>query len=1164
MRHIRKARQCRAFFFLKIQNMSNQEQSFLEKAVAFFHQHKYGEAQDFLNKIQATSGPIFEKKEVLNAAIEVRSNQIEMGLDRISRLEKKIGTDREELINLKGIAYRSQGNLQKAFDVLEAGKITHPKSIDILHNLAVTATDLGRLDYAIEISNQLLKLRPNFKETLKNLGRIYITQRDLMNGKKIFAQLEKIDPNTTDIQVGLGALALIENDPIHAIDYFKRALEVSPKLGPAWANLGICYKFLGEYAKAEQCLIKAFECDPKQVEHRWNLALVQLVQGNFADGWKNYEVRYDQSRIATDRVQMPKTPIPMLQLGDSVQGKTVILVQEQGFGDTFQFYRYAEQLKAEGAKSIIAIVGKDLIDTVRTIPWIDEAHYQLTLDKTIPDYWIFPVSLSYRYSIGSINPIPAPIPYIGVDRAQVHKWDERFKDFAKNKLRVGLVWAGRETHSNDKNRSLKLSQLNRLARFSDRVEFVSLQKGDRENDAHDPSWKITKLGKEIDNFADSAGILANLDLLISIDSAPVHLAGAMGMPVWTFIPKICDFRWLESATDSAWYPTMRLFRQQDQSSWDPVFEEIEHALEQFIGEQTPRWSAQVHDAHPSITQKSTWAGLNYYLRSAFELHQEGQLEKALAMYLCAQKIDPKNTDVVRNLALLYRSMGRAEDAWQMYQLGEQYQLKDPIFFANYANALIQEGQFNLALEKAQLSIALDPKNTKALEISVQAALKLGDLARAAQCLRALFAVEPKQAYLVQEILLLLQLGEFALALERAPSLLQLGEHSVETWLLLGQVYQENEHYEQSMQAYQRAYELKPNHPDLYFNRAVLRSKLHDYAGAIADSERAISLAPDNTEAHFHLGLYLLACGKFTEGWAEYEWRMDPRRTVANRVSVPKFTIPMWGGQTLSGKTILVMPEQGYGDFIQFIRYAKWLKELGATVLVGSHPASVALMKTCPWVDRVLGDGEQFQGDYWVFAMSLPKLAGTQLDSIPAPVPYLFATPDKVAQWGQWLYGSEKKSKPLIGLCWQGSSNHVRNVQRSVGFLALEPLLATDRFDFVGVCKEVADSTLAWGDERVLRNAGAQMSDFSDMAGILHHLDLFITIDSAPAHLAGAMNKPCWTLIDSMPDFRWMLDRSDTPWYPSIRLYRKPLKTSWSPVIEKIREDLLKSEIDICK
>jgi tetratricopeptide (TPR) repeat protein len=519
--------------------------------------------------------------------------------------------------------------------------------------------------------------------------------------------------------------------------------------------------------------------------------------------------------------------------------------------------------------------------------------------------------------------------------------------------------------------------------------------------------------------------------------------------------------------------------------------------------------------------------------------------------------EPGNVDATRNLAVLLRANGNITEALSLYQYGEAQQFNDADFYVNYANLLIQLGHWGPALEQVDKAIGFNAKNIKALFVGAECCEKLGLLDKALELLGLAQAQEWSLATQIKVISLLLSLGQLDEALSKVEILMAQYSNVCEVQILAAQVYQTADQHQKAEQAYEMAFVINPSHPDLYFNRAILWAKMGNIEGAIADSRKAIAILPQNPEYHFQLATFLLTAGQYQEGWKEYEWRTHPQRTELQRVIEPSFAgIPKWSGEPLKDHSILIVPEQGFGDQIQFIRYAKWLKELGAIVLVGAQKPLVQLLESCPWVDKVVADGESFAADFWIFSMSLPQMANTSLDTIPADVPYLFAAPEKVEQWRCWLNSKGiSGSKPLIGVCWQGDGKHVQNAKRSIPIDLLSDLVNVAECEFVGITRERdALSSYQLGNKE-LHNAGPELVNFSDTAGLLEHVDLLISVDSAPAHLAGAMNKPCWVLLDTFVDFRWLQDASTSPWYPSIKLYRKTLGEGWGGKLEQVKNDL---------
>jgi hypothetical protein len=371
------------------------------------------------------------------------------------------------------------------------------------------------------------------------------------------------------------------------------------------------------------------------------------------------------------------------------------------------------------------------------------------------------------------------------------------------------------------------------------------------------------------------------------------------------------------------------------------------------------------------------------------------------------------------------------------------------------------------------------------------------------------------------------------------------------------VHQECDEFDVAKQYYEKAIQLRPDFPETYINQAVLFAKLLDYPGAVAAVNRTIALNPDHAEAHFHKSLYLLTLGDFKEGWKEYEWRMDLRRTANDRVRAPQLSMPMWQGENPQGMRILLMPEQGFGDYIQFIRFAKNLKEMGATVLAACRPPIAKLMTSCPWIDEVITDGQKVEYHRWTFPMSIPYRLGMTEGDFSTPLPYLSASTAKIEQWQQWLiHHGYDLSKPIVAINWRGSKTHIRDQYRNIELAELSPVLNKVKVQYVGINKEVGASKAYPLLQGHMENAGIEIVDFSDTAAIITLSDLLISVDSAPVHLAGALNKPCWVLLDYLPDFRWQLGLEDTTWYSSMRLYRKKTPKNWNAVLNSLEGDLL--------
>jgi tetratricopeptide (TPR) repeat protein len=367
--------------------------------------------------------------------------------------------------------------------------------------------------------------------------------------------------------------------------------------------------------------------------------------------------------------------------------------------------------------------------------------------------------------------------------------------------------------------------------------------------------------------------------------------------------------------------------------------------------------------------------------------------------------------------------------------------------------------------------------------------------------------------------------------------------------------------QEALTDYDRAIALDPSYADAHSNRGAALQSLARHPEAIASYDRAIELQPDDAEARFNRSLGLLACGQFEAGWRAYEWR----KTARNLGMYPFGEDRLWlGDADLSGKVLLVTHEQGFGDTIQFCRYVKLLEDLGARVVLSLQgPLKSLLHQSMPTIRILAADEPAPPFDYHCPLMSLPLAFKTDLRTIPGSAAYLVADPEKSREWRTRL---GPKAGRRVGLVWSGGfpvhQTELRhlNARRNLSFEQISGL-NIDGIDFYSLQKgEPAESELAdlrrqcWPSDN-LHVLTSELHDFSDTAALIANLDLVISVDTSTAHLAGAMGKPVWILNRFDSCWRWLLDREDSPWYPSARLFRQPSFGDWGSVVAMVRAAL---------
>ncbi len=482
----------------------------------------------------------------------------------------------------KAVACHTAGNLQAAEQMYLQVLSQVPDHPDATHFMGVLAYNAGKNDLAIAYLKKAIELMPSNAGCFNNMGNVFQQQEKYLESIKWYEMAVRIKPGHKMAHNNIAVAYLNLGNLDKALMSVEKALDLDPEYADAHNNHCEILRAMGDNDKALGAIEKVLSLSPDMVSAHWNRALIWLLKGNFQDGWPAYEWRW----------RRPTTPKRAFAhgtawQGEAVKGKILFVYEEQGLGDTLQFIRYLPMLQALGAR-VVFETGSALIRLVAENRLYDRLLVAIKKMDTRPvdrfDFHVPLLSLPHILKT-KIETIPDGIPYLTADPVLCRIWKNRMA--SDNLFKVGLVWAGRPKHKNDGNRSIHSSMFETLGKVNG-VSFYSLQKDKHEKwtDMDSLAFFEKDLGPEISDFADTAAIMENLDLLISVDTSVVHLAGALGKPVWTLLPFAPDFRWLLDREDSPWYPTMRLFRQASDGAWGPVLERVAHVLAQVADKKT--------------------------------------------------------------------------------------------------------------------------------------------------------------------------------------------------------------------------------------------------------------------------------------------------------------------------------------------------------------------------------------------------------------------------------------------------------------------------------------------------------------------------------------------------------------------------------------------------
>ncbi|TAG92647.1 MAG: tetratricopeptide repeat protein [Oscillatoriales cyanobacterium] len=979
------------------------------------------------------------------------------------------------------------GDIETAISCYQTALQLEPSWSETAHNLGNLFKEKGQTGEAIACYKSAFEINPNSIHSIIGLGTVLQQQGQSIEAIECYQQALKLDTNNAECLNNIGAVYHEQGNTQAAISYYQQALNLKPDFVDAINNLGHAFVDLGQFKSALSCHYRALELQPKNAIAHLEYALTLLLFGDLRRGFVEYEWRWQTSQVQSRQFEQPVWD------GSSLHGRTILLHVEQGFGDSIQFIRYAPILSNQGAKVIVACY-PELMRLFATVAGVE---YLSVSCEGLPAFDVQASLMSLpRILDTTLETIPANVPYLAPPA------ECNFALSSEVKLKVGIVWAGNPKRPKDEQRSCSLSD---FIQFIDvpGIAFYSLQKNLCESDRtllH--QHLVPDLNPHLNDFADTASAISQLDLVISVDTAVAHLAGALGKPVWVLLSFAPDWRWLLDRDDNPWYPTARLFRQSQPENWQELFEEVKAALSLLVA-----------------------SNIETQLQQAESLMEIGDKEEAIAVYEQIISVVPNCVQARINLGFLQQEKGELDAALPHYREALKIDPNIPQTAYNLAKVFEEKGQAKEAIEHYQQALVVQPDFVPALINLAVLLQENGELLESVNLYRQVLEVQP---------------------------------HSWEAYNNLGTVLQEQGNLEDALEYYHKALELLPDFVEAINNLGRTFLEKGAVEDAIICYRRVIDLSPEHASAHLNLSLALLLVGDLENGFAEYEWRWKIKEFQSshssflvgseNAVSAREYR-PLWDGSDLQGKTILLHAEQGLGDSLQFVRYAAIVKSKGGRVIVGCYPQLTRLFSTVSGIDLLIVKGEPIPAfDVQVPMLSLPYILGTTLDTIPGNTGYL-----KVPAECEFALLPDRKFK--VGIVWAGNPKHRKNMQRSCNLSAFLPLLDVSGVNFYSLQKELSEADRTLLHQTSIVDLSPHFGDLADTAAAIAQLDLVITVDTAVAHLAGALGKPVWILLAFSPDWRWLLEREDSPWYPTARLFRQFQRGDWNDVFERVRDAL---------
>ena len=575
-------------------------------------------------------------------------------------------------------------------------------------------------------------------------------------------------------------------------------------------------------------------------------------------------------------------------------------------------------------------------------------------------------------------------------------------------------------------------------------------------------------------------------------------------------------------------------------------------------------------------------------------HQTGRSEEGGMLVQQAVKLKPDHLDAVTNLGNILRDVGHLDSAIGCYEHAISVNAKHALSRSNLGSTLSAAGRSQEAIPHLERALAIDPNLHDAHFNLGEALERLGRFAEAIPHYQTFLAHAPQhpmarlnladslkndgqlgaatQLYrqLIQELPGFIlahnnlanllraegQLTEaeqlFRQALQHMPNLAELHSNLAAVLISQNRIDEALEHLNYALTSSTDS----TNNTAAYNNMSAALLAKNRVDDALAYLDKAMSATPQQAEIHYLKGLALLVQGRLAEGFKEYEWRWGCHLFKSSRVHLG---LPRWQGEPLAGRTLLVHAEQGLGDTLQFARYVPQLRQIAGDsgrIIFECPAAAISILQPLGGFDEIRPTSQEHAGiDVQIPLLSLPTLFGTDIDNVPAPIPYLHANPARITLWQEKLTASGT-ADIRIGIAWAGNKEHANDRNRSTQLEAFAPLAAIPGVQLISLQKGQGEDEARHPPSGIsIQPWGETLEDYQDTAALIEALDLVICVDTSVAHLAGALGKPVWALLAHSPDWRWMMERSDSPWYPSMRLFRQKNAGDWAGVMAEVCQAL---------
>lgn len=1103
-----------------------------------------------------------------------------------------------DAMNERGVDLAEGGQLPEALAEFDRAIWLRPRFVPAHYNRGTALHRRGQFAEAAASFRRALYLQPRYADARANLGVSLASMGQFDLAEQELAEALRLAPQAVATHYSLGNVSASQGKWHEAAAAFRRATQLHPQFAAGDFGLANVLRETSDFDGALNHYDRALRLRPDWPEARQERAATLLLLGDFDHGWAEYAMARQAGGAAGRSATLHESE-------RLAREKQVLFEAGPDLAETLRLIGFAGRAKTHGAEIVLRCPKehRELLEACPSFARVlgDEPP-ALPSERGIPLRWlpvIFPPVIS-----SSTGAAPVAAPCASFHPSAIERWRREFD--VCDGLKVGLFLQPERRHGQIENEWIEsLGEIPGV-----RVFFLP-----RDDGRPGPQALAGKSGAlpRVDNrplpLDEMAAILLNLDLIIATDGIWAHLAGALGARVWVVLPRVPHWFWRLDGGDSDCYPTAKLFRQSRQGQWDDVGHAVLTELRRLL---SGRLDVGPHAAAAEqLSTQGVALAERGHLDEAVALFQKaivlaplfadaynnlgsaysrlGRHDQAAAQYRLAIRRNALYPEAYSNLGIALSNLGEHEDASRAFRQAVKQRPDWALAHLYWGNSLASLDRWPEALarfqeaarldpadENIQLNLAIAQRETNRLDESAATLERLLDnnpnhvdalnnlavtycrremFERALECLGQAVRRNPDFAAAYNNLgITLAHLRRYEEAIDAYRRALAIQPDHAEAYSNLGISLTLEGRHEEALASFGKALSLRPNYPEALNNQGIALKEIGRPLEALAGYEQALALKPDYADAHLNRAFARLQRGEFEPGWQEYEWRWKHKPGRRRR-----FAQPEWDGSPLEGKSILLDCEQGLGDTLQFIRYATLVYQRGGRVVVRCPRALAKLLGRTSGIDQLVTDQDDLPAfDYHVALMSLPRVLRTTLDTVPNQVPYLFADPMLIEHWAA-VTDAIRGIK--VGINWQGNSRYQGDRNRSLPVASMAPLADAPDVCLISLQKGPGREQLAQldGRFRVRDLVGADFDEangaFMDTAALMMGLDVIVTSDTAIAHLAGALGRPVWVALPYSADWRWLADRNDSPWYPTMRLYRQTARGDWRDVFGRMRDDL---------